>query len=156
MAINPKLELSKEEMTAYGYKVVDEIVDHFKNIPNKSPVFNATREAIDYNIELAEKTEAYLRKSPNWEIVSPAHLAILNFRYNSIHEKLSEKELDKLNQRIYKEIIRSKEAHLVTTILNGQVVLRMCLINPRTTFEDIKQTITKCEEIANDYLNQKI
>ena len=106
------------------------------------------REAIDYNIQLAEKTETYLRNSPNWEIVSPAHLAIVNFRFNPIGRNFSEKKLDEINQRISREIIRLKEAHLVTTILNGQIVLRMCLINPRTTFDDVRQTLTKCEEIA--------
>ncbi|MAD98097.1 MAG: decarboxylase [Flavobacteriaceae bacterium] len=106
------------------------------------------REAIDYNIELAEKTETYLRNSPNWEVVSPAHLAIVNFRFNPIGKSFSEKKLDEINQCISKEIIKSKEAHLVTTILNNQIVLRMCLINPRTTFDDVEQTLKKCEEIS--------
>lgn len=110
------------------------------------------RKAIDYSIKIAEKTEAHLRNSTHWEIVSPANLAILNFRFNPIDKSLSEKQLDDINQHISAEIIRSKEAHMVTTILHNQVVLRMCLINPRTTFEDILQTINKCEEIALDYL----
>ncbi len=112
------------------------------------------REAIDYNIELAEKTETYLRNSPEWEIVSPAHLAILNFRFHPIGKNFSEKKLDEINQRISQEIIRSKEAHLVTTILNGQIVLRMCLINPRTTYDDVMQTLTKCEEIAEGLIDE--
>lgn len=111
------------------------------------------RKAIDYSIELTEKTEAHLRQSKNWEIISPANLAIVNFRFNPIDKHLSEKKLDRINQQISEEIIKSKEAHLVTTILNGQIVLRMCLINPRTSFEDILQTISKCEEIAEDLID---
>ncbi|MHB0756643.1 pyridoxal phosphate-dependent decarboxylase family protein [Polaribacter sp. M15] len=103
------------------------------------------REAIDYSIQLAEKTEAFLRKSANWEIVSPATLGIINFRYNPIVKKLSEKDLDQLNQKISQEIINAKEAMLVTTVLQKQIVLRMCLINPRTTFDDVKQTLEQCE-----------
>ncbi|WP_159947372.1 pyridoxal phosphate-dependent decarboxylase family protein [Polaribacter septentrionalilitoris] len=102
------------------------------------------REAIDYSINLAEKTESYLRKSSNWEIVSPATLGIINFRFNPITKQLPEKELDELNQKISQEIINSKEAMLVTTVLQKQIVLRMCLINPRTTFKDVKQTLEKC------------
>ena len=97
---------------------------------------------------MAEKTEVFLRKSPNWEIISPATLAVINFRYNPINKRLSEKKLDALNQYISKEVIASREALLVTTILNGQVVLRMCLINPRTTFKDVEDTINLCEKFA--------
>src|SRR5690554_7223629 len=110
------------------------------------------RNAISYNIKLAEATETYLRKSPNWEVVSPATLAVVNFRYNPIGNKLSEKALDELNQYISQEVVNSKEALLVTTILNKQVVLRMCLINPRTTMDDIMETMALCEKFASQKL----
>ena len=106
------------------------------------------RKAIDYNIFLAEATETYLRKSNIWEIVSPANLAIINFRYNPMNERYSEKELDALNQKIANRITNSGQALLVTTVLNKQAVLRMCLINPRTTLTDVKATIKLCEQLA--------
>lgn len=106
------------------------------------------RKAITYTISLAEATETYLRKSPDWEVISPATLAVINFRYNPIGNKLSEKELDDLNQHISQRVVDSKEALLVTTVLNGQVVLRMCLINPRTTMDDVKSTLKLCEKFA--------
>ncbi|MBV1924068.1 MAG: aminotransferase class V-fold PLP-dependent enzyme [Flavobacteriaceae bacterium] len=106
------------------------------------------RKAISYNIDLAEKTETILRKSPNWEVISPATLAVINFRYNPIGNDLSEKQLDALNQKISKGVMESKEALLVTTILHNQVVLRMCLINPRTTLDDIKDTLNLCATFA--------
>ena len=108
------------------------------------------RKAISYNISLAEAAEEYLRKSPNWEVVSPATLAVVNFRYNPIGNDLSEMELDALNQYISQKVVESREALLVTTILNKQVVLRMCLINPRTTFDDIEETILLCESFASE------
>lgn len=109
---------------------------------------NEFKDAITYNIKLAEEVEEYLRHSPDWEIVSPATLAVINFRYNPLGNNLSEEELDALNQHISQKVVESKEALLVTTILNGQVVLRMCLINPRTTMNDIKETIALCESFA--------
>jgi len=108
----------------------------------------AFRDAITYNIKLAENVEDLLRKSSNWEIISPATLAVINFRYNPIGNKLSEKELDELNQYISEKVVGSREALLVTTVLNGQTVLRMCLINPRTTIDDVKETILLCNEFA--------
>ena len=108
------------------------------------------KKAIQYNIDLAEKTEEILRNSTSWEITSPATLAIINFRYNPIGHNLSEKELDHINQNISKKIVDSREALLVTTILQNQIVLRMCLINPRTTIEDIKSTLQQCEEYGKE------
>jgi aromatic-L-amino-acid decarboxylase len=108
----------------------------------------AFREAIDYNINLAEQVEAELRKSDKWEVVSPATLAIINFRYNPVKDSLSEKKVDLVNQKIATKMMASGEALLVTTILLGQVVLRMCLINPRTTLGDVKSTIALCEKFA--------
>lgn len=108
------------------------------------------RKAISYNIKLAEATEAFLRKSANWEVISPATLAVINFRYNPIGNQLTEKKLDALNQHISKNVVDSKQALLVTTVLNGQVVLRMCLINPRTTLDDVKETIALCESFADE------
>jgi glutamate/tyrosine decarboxylase-like PLP-dependent enzyme len=108
----------------------------------------AFQRAVSYNIDMAEQTEALLRSSANWEVISPATLAIINFRYNPIDAQYSERELDALNQKISEEVIASKEALLVTTVLQNQVVLRMCLINPRTSFEDVKTTLRTCTAIA--------
>lgn len=108
----------------------------------------AFREAITYNIALAEKVEDKLRKSAHWEVISPATLAVINFRFNPIGKNLSEKDLDKINQQISQRVVDSKKALLVTTLLNGQVVLRMCLINPRTTLNDVEETLALCEEFS--------
>ncbi len=54
----------------------------------KSFGLNSFRRAIDYSIELAEKAENYIRNSPNWELISPATLGIINFRYNPISKKI--------------------------------------------------------------------
>lgn len=107
------------------------------------------RKAITYNIELAEAVESILRKRRQWEVISPATLAVINFRFNPIGGNLKEKELDRINQYISQQVMASQKALLVTTILNKQVVLRMCLINPRTTLTDVEETLTLCEEFVD-------
>lgn len=108
------------------------------------------RNAITYNIDLAEEVETLLRASKDWEVVFPATLAVINFRYNPIGKKHTQKQLDALNQYISEKVVSSRKALLVTTVLHNQTVLRMCLINPRTTLEDVKETLALCEEFAND------
>ena len=67
---------------------------------------------------------------------------------------LSEKEIDVLNQKISKKVMDSKEALLVTTILNKQVVLRMCLINPKTTIDDVNETLALCHKFGEEILKK--
>ena len=114
---------------------------------------NAFKDAIQYSITLTEDLEDILRESPKWEVISPATLAVINFRCNPMNYNLSEEELGKLNQHISKQIITSRNAVLVTTILLDQIVLRMCLINPRTTLDDVKETLELCENYADVYLS---
>nr|WP_321233266.1 aspartate aminotransferase family protein [uncultured Psychroserpens sp.] len=109
---------------------------------------NAFKNAVTYAIDLTDNVETHLRKSSNWEVISPATLAVINFRYNPIGYSFSEKNLDLLNQKISQKIVASREALLVTTVLQNQIVLRMCLINPRTSFNDVKDTLELCESFA--------
>ncbi|WP_435262462.1 pyridoxal phosphate-dependent decarboxylase family protein [Tenacibaculum sp. nBUS_03] len=113
------------------------------------------KKAVTYNIQLTDDVEKMLRKSRNWEIISPANLAVINFRYNPLGLDLSEPEVDELNQKISKKVMDSREALLVTTVLNKQVVLRMCLINPKTTFKDVEDTFLLCNSFANEILGNK-
>lgn len=144
------IEGNQSEINFYDHGI--ELTRHFRALKFYMSIktfgLQAFREAIDYNIHLAEGVENELRKSNKWEVVSPATLAIINFRYNPVSEKLSEKKLDAINQKIAAKMMDSGEALLVTTILNGHVVLRMCLINPRTTLADVKETLILCEKFA--------
>ena len=87
-------------------------------------------------------------KNDDWQIISTAQLAVINFRYNPKNKSLDENQLNELNQHISKQVIISREAMLATTVLNHQIVLRMCLINPRTTINDVKEIIDLCVSIA--------
>jgi glutamate/tyrosine decarboxylase-like PLP-dependent enzyme len=147
------IEGNESEINFYDHGI--ELTRHFRALKFYMSIktfgLKAFREAIDYNIKLAEQVEAVLRKSDKWEIVSPANLAIINFRYNPVKENLSEDKIDLVNQKIAAKMMASGEAQLVTTILLGQVVLRMCLINPKTTLEDVMSTIVLCEKFALEH-----
>jgi len=144
------IEGNESEINFYDHGI--ELTRHFRALKFYMSIktfgLKAFREAIDYNINLAEQVEAELRKSDKWEVVSPATLAIINFRYNPVTENLSEKIADLINQKIAAKMMASREALLVTTVLLDQVVLRMCLINPGTSLEDVKSTLVLCEKFA--------
>jgi aromatic-L-amino-acid decarboxylase len=99
----------------------------------------AFRDAVARGIELAEHAERVLRARPGWEIVTPAQLAIVCFRRAGD---------DAVQSRIAAAMVRDGYAVPSTTELAGRVALRLCTINPRTTFEDVERTIERMEAVA--------
>lgn len=106
----------------------------------------AFREAIDRGFRLAEAAERYLRESACWEIVTPAQMAIVSFRYNEPGR--APKELEAINQNMVERLIADGYALLTSTTLRGRTVLRFCTINPRTTEEEIRETVRRLERLA--------
>jgi aromatic-L-amino-acid/L-tryptophan decarboxylase len=97
----------------------------------------AFREAIVHGIALAEHAEATLRSRPGWEVVSPAQLAIVCFRREGADQTA-----------LAAAMVEDGFAAPSTTEVGDRVALRLCTINPRTTFEDIERTIERMEELS--------
>ncbi|WP_256873622.1 pyridoxal phosphate-dependent decarboxylase family protein [Paenibacillus kribbensis] len=107
---------------------------------------NAVGEAIEHGVQLAEWAEDEIKNYNHWEIVSPAQLAIVNFRYAPTG--LSNQELDSLNKRISQEMVKNGYASVLTTQLNGKTVLRICAIHPDTTEDEMRNTIQLLSNIG--------
>lgn len=105
---------------------------------------------IEHGCAMAELAEKMIREQPDWEIVSPAQLGIVCFRYVS-NKAMGESDLDKINQDISREITESGFAQIFTTELQGKKVLRMCTINPETTERDICETIERLKKASFIY-----
>jgi len=99
----------------------------------------AFRDAVTRGFELAEFAESELRRRRNCEILSPAEMAIVAFRFGKD---------DALQTRLVEEMLRDGFAFLTSTTLKGVIALRLCTINPRTTEQDIVQTIDRLEKFA--------
>jgi glutamate/tyrosine decarboxylase-like PLP-dependent enzyme len=108
---------------------------------------NAFREAVQRGIHLAERAERILRASARWEVVTPAQLGIVTFRY--VDAGQSAEEIDHVNERMVERMMDDGFAFLTSTVLRGQVVLRLCTINPRTTDHDVEETIRRLESYAS-------
>jgi glutamate/tyrosine decarboxylase-like PLP-dependent enzyme len=97
---------------------------------------DAFRSAIDHGISLAEHAEALVRERPGWEVVSPAQLGIVTFRRDGD---------DAHQTAIAAAMVEEGYAAPSTTVVGGRVALRLCTINPRTTREEIEETIRRME-----------
>jgi glutamate/tyrosine decarboxylase-like PLP-dependent enzyme len=98
----------------------------------------AFREAVERGFTLANIAEQRLRQSPDWEIVTPAQMAIVTFRHRR----------DAVTRRLVADAQADGHAFLTSTILRGRPALRLCPINPRTTEDDIETTITRLETLT--------
>jgi glutamate/tyrosine decarboxylase-like PLP-dependent enzyme len=91
--------------------------------------------AVGRGIELAEHAAALVVDDPGWELVTPAQLGVLTFaRVGASAED---------HVRVAAEITEDGYAAVSTTTLPGRTVLRLCTINPRTTFDDLAGTLER-------------
>jgi aromatic-L-amino-acid decarboxylase len=102
--------------------------------------------ALNRGFELAELAEAALRETPGWEVVTPAQMGVLTFRYAP--PGLPEDALNGLNRELVEAVIRDGFAMLSSTVLRGATVLRMCTINPRATEADVRETIRRLDGVS--------
>jgi glutamate/tyrosine decarboxylase-like PLP-dependent enzyme len=99
----------------------------------------AFRQAITRGFELAELAERELRARKGWEILSPAQMATVCFRFG---------KSDELQTQLVDAMMKDGYALLTSTELRGAVSLRLCTINPRTTEEDIIETVKRLDKFA--------
>ena len=102
---------------------------------------DAFRAAIAHGIALAEHAEARLRERDGWEVVTPASLGIVTFRRAGLD--------DDAHTRLSAATVEDGYAAPSTTIVGDRVVLRLCTINPRTTFEEIDATLDVMERLGS-------
>jgi glutamate/tyrosine decarboxylase-like PLP-dependent enzyme len=100
-----------------------------------------TGKAVAHGFQLAQWAEDELKRHPDWEIVTPAQLAIVNFRYAPAGR--TDEELDLLNSAISRRAIAEGFAGVLTTRLKGRTVLRICAIHPDAEEGDMRETIQR-------------
>lgn len=100
-------------------------------------------ELIGKDITLAQLLYEEARKHPDLEAVTQS-LSITTLRYvPSGHApgQLTEEYLNQLNEQLLNELQRSGEVFLSNAVVEGKYCLRACLVNFRTTAEDIEETV---------------
>lgn len=108
---------------------------------------NAFRDAIDRGFDLADVAQREMEARDHWEIVTPSRLAIVTFRFAPPHT--TEQERGELNRSIASALSESGYAFISTTALDGRIVLRFCTINPRTTDDELRETVARIDAIAS-------
>ena len=106
----------------------------------------ALREAIAHGFELARRAEAKIARMAGWRVVTRAQMGIVTFRHEPKGKDAA--AINAHNSAIAGECLRQGFAFVVTTRVHGQVALRLCTINPRTTEADIAATVRHLGQIG--------
>jgi glutamate/tyrosine decarboxylase-like PLP-dependent enzyme len=107
---------------------------------------DAVGQAIAHGFQLAEWAQDEVARLPGWQIVSPAQMAIVNFRFAP--EGVAEEALDVMNRGISRRAIEEGFTAVLTTQLNGRTVLRICAIHPDATEWDMRESIRRLDRYA--------
>ena len=100
-------------------------------------------ESIAEDMRLSRKMHQLLSTHPEFEVLTQA-LSITTFRFvpaelrPGIGEPAAEASLNTLNEDLLLRLQRSGEAYFSNAVINGKFALRACIVNFRTSDEDIE------------------
>ena len=92
--------------------------------------------AIERDVALARYLSNEVDRRPQLERLAPTTLSIVNFRF--VGAGTTPERLDAINRQIVNRLVGSGSFFLAPTILKGRASLRVCIVNFRTTEEDLR------------------
>ncbi len=95
--------------------------------------FEKLGSAIEQGRLLAEFAQAVIEGTPEFVVVTPPQLGIVNFEFTQECDLAS----------IARELTDTGYAAVTTTSLRGREALRLCIINPETTGDEIAETLKR-------------
>ncbi len=107
---------------------------------------DAITRAIAVGFENARLAEALLREAGCWEIVTPAQMAIVTFRYRPANG--DEALANRVTHDLVGALMTDGFAFASGTQLRDKTVLRLVANNPRSTTDDLRRTVALLGRLA--------
>ncbi len=116
---------------------------------------------IEQNVRLTRYLVSLIDASSDFNVIATSDLSTLCFRYVPSHfqktygeqrlvpEEKKESYLNSLNQAIVEMMLSDRRALLSTTAIKNKLVLRVCIMNYRTTKEDIEEMMEIIRECGS-------
>ena len=95
----------------------------------------AYADAVERTLEVTRAGQAMIEAAPYLDLVMPATLSVLAFRREGWHQA----DYDVWSQKLLVDGI----GLVLPTAIDGEPALRLCIVNPRTTEEDLKAIIDR-------------
>ena len=112
----------------------------------------AHRQAIAAAIGIAARAADRIAGEDELELLAPPSLGVVCFRYRGpgAEPPIPSERLDELNRQIQDRIVQSGFAMIASTRLDDRFSLRFCVLNTRTTEDDVMQVLDRVLEIGRE------
>jgi len=137
--------LSKDERFA---ALISRVGPPRLDIQRQRGPYEALIRAIAHQQLHGRAAEAILARDACWEVVTPARMAIVTFRFTA--PALAAGALERVNLGIVDGLRADGFAVVTSTRLAERTALRLCTINPRTTEDDLAETIARMARIGRE------
>ncbi|MEP1093756.1 MAG: pyridoxal-dependent decarboxylase [Cyclobacteriaceae bacterium] len=114
----------------------------------KSYGIRRIKEMIQKDIDLTHYLADQIEASEDFELVSKSALAVVCFRYTK--ELHTEAEIEKINKDLIPALEQDGRVFITGTKLNGQFVIRACLINHRMHKGTVDYLLNVIRDVAAD------
>ena len=101
-------------------------------------------ENVDLLYGLAKDFARLIRENTNFELAYEPESNIVCFRYSN-----SESDLSQVNRRIRQLLLEDGRFYIVQTVLNGDLYLRVSLMNPLSTVHELSELLQEIEDKAS-------
>jgi aromatic-L-amino-acid/L-tryptophan decarboxylase len=98
---------------------------------------------------LAQRLVALIGAAPDLELLAPAELSVVCFRFVPRRRPLSDTELDRLNTRIVETAQSEGRVFITGTVLRGRTALRACVLHYGTTEADVEMLVETVREVGS-------
>jgi glutamate/tyrosine decarboxylase-like PLP-dependent enzyme len=106
--------------------------------------------AIERDVALAQFVSDQLDLRPGFERLADTVLSIVNFRYRP--PGLTEPQLARLNRDIVNRLVGSGSFFLAPTVLKGRTSMRVCIVNFRTSPDDLTFLLDEAARIGRELI----
>lgn len=113
---------------------------------------DAFRATIDGALDLAHEAAAHVDASPELERLAPVDLSTVALRRRPAGET-DERRLDAVNLALVAEVEKSGEGLVSSTRLFGRTAIRVCVVNPSTTWAHIQRVLDIIEHTPLETLD---
>jgi glutamate/tyrosine decarboxylase-like PLP-dependent enzyme len=113
------------------------------------------RESIKKDLRHAQRLSALIAKTPELELMAPVELSAVCFRYVGDREAPNS-ESDRANFDILRRINQRGRVYLSNATLHSRFCLRACIVNHRTTDQDIDEVVTEVLAAAREVLDSRL
>ena len=103
---------------------------------------NIFSDYINTTFELASQFAIFLKSQAEFELACNPKSNIVCFRYMDTENQ------NNINHKIRQALINEGRFFIVQTLLNGKVFMRLSIMNPLTTIEDLKELVDLIRKIA--------